>query len=98
MRPADKLCAATDDDARSDRFFFGDNPERRFRARPGEGGRWFVRARGLLRTFSGSLVPSRDTDVVVGPLWFRSAWPDLAPGEAVKLARRAGVRGLGQRK
>jgi hypothetical protein len=80
--------ALTEDEARFDRFWFGDHPARLFLARhaPNDGGWWLIRKRGLLRTFTRTLTPAKDSDAVIGPLWFLSAWPGLGPADAVELA------------
>jgi hypothetical protein len=83
-------------DAFDDRSWFADRPERRFRARPGDGGVWLTRRRPraadadvYLRAFSRSSMTScPDNDgALAAALWFRAAYPDWPPEKLRKAAR-----------
>jgi hypothetical protein len=75
----------------------GDHPDRRFRARAGDGGLWLIRRRPhggdpdvLLRAFSRTIAPpARDSDDAIAALWFAAAFPDWPAEKAQKAARKA---------
>jgi hypothetical protein len=88
---------ATEADALDDRSWFANHPNRRFRARVGDGGRWLIRRRAqgaaadvLLRTFSRTTERlSRDGDSELAALWYMAAYPDWPPKKAQKAARKS---------
>jgi hypothetical protein len=92
------LPEVTADAALADRSWFADRPERRFRARPGDGGVWIIRRRpqgagadALLRTFSRTQRLPDDSDRELAGLWYAAANPAW-PSERVQKA----ARGLGK--
>jgi hypothetical protein len=89
------LPQVTEAAALDDRSWFGEHPERRFRA--GDGGLWAIRRRSQgvdpdvhLRTFSLTVAPPRnDRDGEISVLWYLAAYPDWPPETTQKAARKA---------
>jgi hypothetical protein len=81
---------ATEADALSDRTWFANHPDARFRARVGGHGTWLVRRRGnaLLRTFTPSAAP-RASDKEIAPVWYAAAYPDRTIERAQRWAHEA---------
>lgn len=93
----DALPQVTETAALDDRSCFGDHPDRRFRARAGDGGLWLIRRRPhggdpdvLLRAFSRTIAsPRNDCDGELAALWCMAAYPDWSPEQVSKWARKA---------
>jgi hypothetical protein len=90
----------TEDDALGDKSWFSDRPDRRFRARPGNGGVWLIRRQPqganpdvFLRTFTRSVPPLGDNDGELAALWYRAAWPAWTPEQVLKASRKALKKG-----
>lgn len=91
------LTEVTEAAALDDRSWFTDHPDRRFRARSGDGGLWLIRRRRqgadfdvLLRTFSRTIGPSsKDGDSELAALWYRAAYPDMAAKDVIRFAKKA---------
>jgi hypothetical protein len=83
--------------AASDRAWFSERPNRRFRVRPGDGAWWLVRCRPrsgepnvFLRVASLSTRPlPPDSDKAIAPLWYSACFPDWPADEIQKAALRA---------
>jgi hypothetical protein len=83
--------------ALEDRAWFDGRPERRFRARAGDGGVWLIRrlatgAEIFLRAFGRNGAAIRndgDCDGELAALWCMAAYPDWSPEQVSKWARKA---------
>ena len=85
----------TEDDARCDREWFANHPQRCFRARAGDGGIWLIRRvpQGadpavLLRALSRSHRHLDETDGDLAPTWFAAAYPDWPVERVLRRARK----------
>ena len=84
-------------DAQGDREWLADHPNRRFRARSGDGGVWLIyrRPQGgggsdvYLRVFGPMPEMPGDNDGDIALRWYLAAHPDLPPAEVRKAAARA---------
>jgi hypothetical protein len=95
------LIPDSDTAALEDLGWFAEHPDRRFRARAGDGGLWLIRKAPqgtdpdvFLPTFSSS--PSRplnESDGALVVLWYETAYPDLSAETAQNWARKAIERG-----
>jgi len=79
-----------------DRSWFADHPDRRFRARIGNRGTWFIRRRAqgggpdvYLRSFSRTQRLPVDDDAALAPAWYAAAYPDWPAEKAQKWGRKA---------
>jgi hypothetical protein len=86
----------TEQDAGADRDWFRDQPQRRFRARAGDGGVWIIRRRAqgtdaevYLRTFSRDATSPKDDDSTIAARWYQAAYSHWSPAECQKAARKA---------
>ena len=82
--------SVVDADVRDDTAWFGANPQRCYRARPGRSGAWWIvrrHGRVVLRTFAAAL-PNQPPGSERGleELWYATAWPDLSPERRGRLA------------
>jgi hypothetical protein len=86
------IAPVTEIEAGDDRYWFADHPNRRFRARVGSSGTWFIRRCGdvFLRSFARAPVPA-DTDIASAHAWFAAAYPQW-PIERVQRRARKAVR------
>jgi hypothetical protein len=83
--------------ALDDRSWFADHPERRFRARSGDGGIWLTRQRQqgndpnvYLRTFApAAIAPGPAAEGEVAVLWCQAAYPGWPPEQVHKAVRKA---------
>jgi hypothetical protein len=80
--------------ALDDRSWFGERPDRRFRARIADGGLWLIRRQPqganpdvYLRTFSPAIAPpARDSDGELAALWYKATYPDWPAEQALRRA------------
>jgi hypothetical protein len=85
-------------DAIDDKAWFADHPDRRFRARAGDGAAWLIRRRGgdvFLRSFA-QLAKAPASEAEIEAQWWLAAWPNLSPKEReelTKASRRGQKRG-----
>jgi len=77
-----------------DRSWFGQHPDRLFRARS-SGGVWVIRRQTqdgtavLLRTFISAIARVPATEIEIAALWYRGGFPDWPPERWRKSARKA---------
>jgi hypothetical protein len=76
--------------AGADRAWFAAHPDRRFRARRGDGGWWLVRrfCGAAIRTHTDKFLSIADSDTEIAVAWYTTAYPELF-AKALKKGRKA---------
>jgi hypothetical protein len=96
VRAVSPVPAVTAAAAIDDRTWFADHPERRFRARVGNGGIWLIRrvpqggAHDLfLRIFGVARRLPGDRDAELASAWYETAYPDWSAEKVLKWGQKA---------